>query len=102
MPEKGGVLIVIGIQQSVQPDINGNYMRSVLHGYVGCTGATPKATSSALLLHSYRTDARLPRKASWRISGMALLVRCSPKNDDLAITRASEYRQKSRRRKQEF
>ena len=42
MPVKGGVLIVIGIQQSVQPDLDGNYVRWVLDGYIGGTGTTPK------------------------------------------------------------
>jgi hypothetical protein len=49
MPAKGGVLIVVGIQQSEQPDANGNYFRSVLDGYVGSAGATPKAAMDAYL-----------------------------------------------------
>jgi hypothetical protein len=49
MPPSGGVLIVIGIQQSAQPDVNGRYNRSVLDGYVGGAGATAKATMDAYL-----------------------------------------------------
>jgi hypothetical protein len=49
MPLTGGVLIVIGIQQSEQPDINGNYVRSVLDSYIGGTGSTPRATMEAYL-----------------------------------------------------
>jgi len=49
MPATGGVLVVIGIQQSEQPDINGEFVRSVLDGYVAGTGPTPKATMEAYL-----------------------------------------------------
>lgn len=49
MPANGGVLIVIGIQQSVQPDVNGNYVRSVLDGYIGGAGTTPKSTMDKYL-----------------------------------------------------
>lgn len=49
MPQVGGVLVVIGVQQSVQPDNNGNYFRSVLDGYIGGSGRTPKATMDAYL-----------------------------------------------------
>lgn len=49
MPRSGGVLVVIGIQQSAQPDVNGRYLRSVLDGYVGGSGATAKATMDAYL-----------------------------------------------------
>jgi len=49
MPLTGGVLVVIGIQQSEQPDVNGNYARSVLDGYIGGTGATPKVTLDSYL-----------------------------------------------------
>ena len=49
MPSSGGVLVVIGIQQSNQADVNGNYIRSVLDGYIGGTGATPQATMKAYL-----------------------------------------------------
>ena len=47
MPQTGGVLIIIGIQQSAQPDINGNYVRSVLDGFVAGAAATPKAAMDA-------------------------------------------------------
>jgi hypothetical protein len=49
MPPTGGVLVVVGIQQSEQPDSNGNFVRSVLDGYIGGAGATPKATMDAYL-----------------------------------------------------
>jgi hypothetical protein len=49
MPSSGGVLVVIGIQQSDQPDANGNYFRSVLDGYIGGPGATPQATMKTYL-----------------------------------------------------
>jgi len=49
MPLTGGVLVVIGIQQSEQPDSNGNYFRSVLDGFIGGTGATPQVTMGAYL-----------------------------------------------------
>jgi len=49
MPSTGGVLIVIGIQQSAQPDVNGNFVRSVLDGFIGGKGSSPKATLDAYL-----------------------------------------------------
>ena len=49
MPSTGGVLIVVGIQQSAQPDVNGNFVRSVLDGFIAGKGATPKATLDAYL-----------------------------------------------------
>lgn len=58
MPLTGGVLVVIGIQQSEQPDANGNYFRSVLDGYIGGTGATPKVT-----MDSYLGQSRLEQGA---------------------------------------
>jgi hypothetical protein len=58
MPAAGGVLIVIGIQQWEQPDNNGNYARSVLDGYIGGTGTTPKTT-----MEKYLSQDRLDKGA---------------------------------------
>jgi hypothetical protein len=44
MPALGGVLIVVGIQQSLQPDVNGQYAPTVLEAHVGGAGARPKET----------------------------------------------------------
>jgi hypothetical protein len=49
MPANGGVLIIIGVQQSEQPDNNGNYARSVLDGYVWGSGPTPKGAMDKYL-----------------------------------------------------
>jgi hypothetical protein len=59
MPVKGGVLIVIGISQSAQPDALGNYVRWVLDGYIGDTGTTPKEA-----MEKYLSKDRLERGAS--------------------------------------
>ena len=59
MPVKGGVLIVIGIQQSVQPDVDGNYIRWVLDGYIGGTGTTPKEA-----MEKYLSKERMEQGAS--------------------------------------
>jgi hypothetical protein len=49
MPSSGGILVVIGIQQSDQPDVNGNYFRLVLDGYIAGVGATPQGTMKTYL-----------------------------------------------------
>jgi hypothetical protein len=59
MPVKGGVLIVIGISQSAQPDALGNYARWVLDGYIGGTGTTPKEA-----MEKYLSKDRLEQGAS--------------------------------------
>jgi hypothetical protein len=60
MPKVGGVLVVIGVQQWAQADTNGNYNRSVLDGYVGGTGATPKSTMDAFLSQA-RLETGVPK-----------------------------------------
>lgn len=60
MPATGGVLVVVGIQQSAQPDNNGDYVRSVLDGYIAGTGPSPQATMDAFLAKD-RMEQGVPR-----------------------------------------
>ncbi len=49
MPATGGVLVVVGIQESKVPDPTGQYVRSFLDAYVATPGKTPKEAVDTFL-----------------------------------------------------
>ena len=49
MPSTGGVLVVVGIQESQQPAFNGQYARSLLDAFVANSGSSPQAAMERYL-----------------------------------------------------
>jgi hypothetical protein len=58
LPAAGGVLVVVGIQESKVPDPNGQYVRFFLEAYVATPGKTPKEVDT--FLRADRLEAGVP------------------------------------------